>query len=315
MLILTRDEIQARIDWDQAIEGLKDAFKAASAGKVTMPPIGYLGFPDADGDCHIKSGRILGDAIFVVKVSTGFYGNVRIGLPSSNGLSMVFSAETGAPLALLQDEGWLTDLRTGLAGAIATDAMARRDAFTVAIVGTGTQARLQVRALRRIWRHRAFQVRVWGRTASQVDAYCDDMATHGIAVSACSSLESMCRIADVLITTTPSREPLVQRDWIRSGTHITAVGADAPGKQELATELVACADTIVVDSRTQCVEHGEIATAARDNRIDPATCVELGALLADPSLVARRGDDITIADLTGLAAQDIAIAKVALARG
>ncbi|MGO4705592.1 ornithine cyclodeaminase family protein [Microvirga sp. 2MCAF38] len=313
MLILRREEIQKRIDWDHAIDALKEGFKAASAGKVSMPPVGYLGFPEADGDCHIKYGHMEGDPLFVIKVSTGFYRNVETALPSSNGLSIVFSAKTGEPVALLQDEGWLTDLRTGLAGAIATQIMCRKDAFRVGIVGTGTQGRLQLRALRHILKDRNLEIQVWGRSPEKIAAYRADMATFGIDVCEAASLEQLCRTSDIIITTTPSKAPLLQAAWIKPGTHITAVGADAPGKQELAVQLVGRANAIMVDSRPQCTDHGEIATAVAMKAVDPAECLEIGEVLNAGGLLSRQESDITIADLTGLAVQDIAIAKVALA--
>ncbi|WP_112662631.1 ornithine cyclodeaminase family protein [Microvirga flavescens] len=315
MLILRRENIQKQVDWNRAIEALKEGFKAASAGKVAMPPVGYLGFPKVGGDCHIKYGHVDGDAIFVIKVSTGFYHNVDNGLPSSNGLSLVLSAETGQPIALLQDEGWLTDLRTGLAGGIATQVMCRSDATRVGIVGTGTQARLQIRAVHHLLNDRALTFQVWGRDSEKVSTYRDDMAAFGIAVKKASSLEGLCRNSDIIITTTPATEPLIQSAWIGPGTHITAIGADAPGKRELDVELVSRADAILVDSRVQCADHGEIATAAAMGLVSTDRCIEIGEVLGGSVSLTRRSEDISIADLTGLAVQDIAIAKVTLSAG
>lgn len=311
MLILTRTEIQNLVDWDRAVAALKDGFAAFSAGRVATAPVGYIGFPDQRGDCHIKSGHVAGDPFFVIKVSTGFYGNAAKGLPSSNGLSVVLSALTGAPVALLQDEGWLTDLRTGLAGAIATQALCRPDAIDVGIVGTGTQARLQLQCLGHLLKGRRLRIRVWGRSATAVDLYRSDMARAGFEVSGTRSLEELCGSSDILVTTTPSPSPLIRSAWVRPGTHITAVGADAPGKQELEPALLTRAKAVLVDSRDQCADHGEIAEAVRTGLIDPSDCMEIGELFGGRANPAREGD-ITVADLTGLAVQDIAIAKVVL---
>lgn len=312
MLDLTRAEIEAAVDLDRAFAALEDGFRAASAGRVQMPPVGYLGFPAHNGDCHIKFGHIADDPIFVVKIATGFYDNPAKGLPTTSGMMIALSAETGAVVAILRDEGWLTDLRTALAGAIATRAGMRADARRIGIVGAGTQARFQIRAAAHLLREREPRFAAWARSPDRLEALRRDLAKDGIAVEPVADLEALCAQSDALITTTPAVEPVIRDEWIGPGLHITALGADAPGKQELETALVARADIRIADSLEQSLDHGEFAAAAAGGLIGRSDCVELGAVLAGQAPARRSDRDITIADLTGLAVQDIAIARVVL---
>lgn len=312
MLDLTRAEIEAAVDLDRAFAALEDGFRAAAAGRVQMPPVGYLGFPAHNGDCHIKFGHIADDPIFVVKIATGFYDNPAKGLPTTSGMMIALSAETGAVVAILRDEGWLTDLRTGLAGAIATRAGMRRDARMIGVVGAGTQARFQIRAAAHLLREREPRFAAWARSPERLEALRRDLAKGGIAVEPVDDLEALCAQSDALITTTPAAGPVIRDEWIGPGVHITALGADAPGKQELETALVARADIRIADSLEQSLDHGEFAPAAAGGLIGRSDCVELGAVLAGQAPARRSDRDITIADLTGLAVQDIAIARVVL---
>ncbi|WP_428423866.1 ornithine cyclodeaminase family protein [Pararhizobium sp.] len=312
MIILSRPQIEALVDLDSALAAIGAAYIAASDGRATMPPVGYLAFPDRDGDCHIKYGHIAGDPTFVVKVAAGFYGNPAIGLPTSNGVMMAFSAQTGVLEAILLDEGFLTDLRTGLGGAIATRALCRPDARRVAIVGAGIQARWQVRCLRQAMPETQFSFSIWARSEDRARETASVLHDEGVDVSVSTDLERLCRDAEIIITTTPSREPLIRDTWIQPGTHITAIGADAPGKQELDTALVVRANHRICDSLEQALDHGEFSAASRTGNISAENCVELGAVLGGKAAGRVHPGDITIADLTGIAVQDIAIATSVL---
>jgi ornithine cyclodeaminase len=223
---------------------------------------------------------------------------------------MVFSAETGAPLALLQDEGLITDVRTALAGVVATS-LARPDGFgTVGIVGTGIQARLQLELLHIL--KGPVQARVWGRTSPAVEQYLDDIRAKGIAIESSNSVRELCGECDTIITTTPSTKALVEDSWVRAGTHITAIGADAEGKQELETALFARARGILVDSREQCIDHAEAHYAVRAGIVQPEELVEIGAALDGVKWQNNVAGDITIADLSGLGATDAMMAQLIL---
>ncbi|MEM9524630.1 MAG: ornithine cyclodeaminase family protein [Pseudomonadota bacterium] len=310
LLNLMRPEIEALIDHDQAAKAIENAYRALSRGAVNNPAVGHIVFPEEDGDCHIKYGHIRGDAVFVIKIATGFPRNARFGLPNGNGLSVVLSAVTGEVRAVLHDEMKLTDIRTGLGGAIASRLLSRRNSRRVVIVGTGIQSRQQIEAHATLL-GADLEFLVWGRSreaAARVVEECADHATIGVS----DDLETACRLADIVVTTTGAKSPLIRRAWIRRGTHITAVGADAPGKQELSNDLVAASDRLVADLASQSLDHGEFSTPAKAGLIDPERLVELGAILNGSAEGRTTEEQITIADLTGVAAQDIAMARLVI---
>jgi ornithine cyclodeaminase len=248
---------------------------------------------------------MVGDSVFVVKLATGFYNNPKQGLPSSNGLILILSAITGEPLALLQDEGFLTDSRTAAAGAIASKILARDNADRIGIIGTGIQARMQL-----IYHHDALSLEhsfVWGRDENASAQLASDKKIHGIDVTPMATVQSLCEASDIIVTTTPTTKPLVEANWVKPGTHVTAVGADAPGKQELDSHILKQSAFTAFDSRVQCLHHGEASHLA--DIFNDKNSAELGELLGDLQTYRRKPDDITIADLTGIAAQDIAAAK------
>lgn len=309
MITLTRSEIEALIDFDAAAQAIKAAYVVTSLGKVNLPPVGHITFAQG-ADCHIKYGHMAGDANFVIKVATGFPENDAKGLPSGNGLVLVLSAVTGMVEAMLHDEMMLTDIRTGIGGAIASRALARADSRVALVVGTGPQARRQIEAHAALMPNLSFQV--WGRTSKKVDDLIADLAPH-IGVKRAYDLEDATRSADVVITATGSKSPILKLDWVQPGTHITAVGADAPGKQELEIGLVARADVLAVDLVAQCLDHGEVSHAAAKGLITADDLHEIGTLLNGTSLGRVDDSQITITDLTGIAAQDIAMANTVLA--
>lgn len=308
MISLTRPEIEALIDLPAAADAIEAAYRATSLGKVNLPPVGHIMFPEG-ADCHIKYGHMEGDANFVIKVATGFPRNNAKGLPTGNGLVLVLCAETGAVEAMLHDEMVLTDIRTGLGGAIASRALARTDSETALVIGTGPQASRQIEAHAALMPRLAFHV--WGRDVDKVTALVAKMARN-FDVRAATGLEGSIQQSDIVITATGSTTPFLKSDWVQSGTHITAVGADAPGKQELDVSLVARADVLVVDLASQCLDHGEVSHAAKSGLINPDDLQEIGAILNGTARGRTNDGQITIADLTGVAAQDIAMANAVL---
>ena len=296
--IVELPEILAALDEDAALAAVESAFRRLHAFEAQVTAVGHLSFANPPGDCHIKSAYMAGDEIFVVKVATGFYRNPTLGLPSSNGFVVVMSAKTGEVLGMLRDAGRLTDQRTAMAGAIAARAISRAGSSTLGVVGTGTQARLQARLIARYLNLKT--VLVWGRNPQAAAALAAEVG--GTAVS----LRELCDKADLIVTTTPSTEPLLTSDMIGTGKRIVAVGADAPGKRELDPAILA-RGRVVVDSCAQCVDHGEAGWAVRAGLLDQASLIELGALLTAP--IAFTADEIVVADLTGVAVQDVAIAK------
>ena len=231
MRVVDAGEILAALDEDAAIAAVEAGFKRYSAGQVQVSTVLHLAFAEPPGDCHVKAAAVAGDEVFVVKLATGFYRNPELNLPSSNGFMAVLSARTGELLALLHDQGHLTDQRTAMAGAIAARAILREGSRTLGIVGAGTQARLQAKLLKR--RLGLDSVLIWARNSKRATALASEVRAEAV------TLEDLCARADVIVTTTPSTEPLLASVMIRPGTRIVAVGADSPGKQELDPRILA----------------------------------------------------------------------------
>lgn len=312
MRIINKRQILDAFDADAVTLLLKQGFIAYSQQRVQQPPVQHFLFEQASGDCCIKSAWLEGDEQFVIKVSSGFYHNALQGLASNQGLMMAFSAQTGVPQALLLDEGWLTALRTALAGRIAAELCAPADIPAIGLIGCGMQARLQLQHLkpqttcRNLW--------VWGRNEPALDAFRREAEAEGFRVQTTQDAAELAGHCRLIVTTTPSREPILRAADIQPGTHITAVGADAQGKQELESSLVASADVLLVDAVSQCTEYGEIATAYRQGLLKSTPIVEFGTALAQGIKVRSDPRQITLADLTGLAIQDVQIVKGILAR-
>ncbi|WP_269935218.1 ornithine cyclodeaminase family protein [Serratia liquefaciens] len=312
MKILNKRQILEAFDADATTLLLKEGFIAYSQRQVQQPPVQHFLFEQACGDCCIKSAWLEGDEQFVLKVSSGFYRNPAQGLASNQGLMMAFSAQTGEPQALLLDEGWLTALRTALAGRIVAELCAPTEIPAIGIVGCGMQALLQLQQLKSLTACR--EVWVWGRSEPALQAYRRSAEAEGFRVNISQDAAELAAYCRLIITTTPSREPILRAADIQPGTHITAVGADAHGKQELESGLVARADVLLADSVSQCTEYGEIATAYRQGLLASMPIVELGTALAQGKQVRNDPEQITLADLTGLAIQDVQIVKGILAR-
>ena len=308
--IIDEASLRAVVTPARAVEVIREAFQADGEGRTHVPPVINLEIPAHRGEFHIKTAHIDGVPHVAVKIASGFYDNPARGLPSGSGLMALFDAETGHPAALLLDNGFLTDIRTGAAGAVAADVLARAPIETVGVIGSGLQARHQVRCLRVV---RAFErILAWSPTRDRLEAYCREMQEEGFDARPASCAEEVCTAADVLITTTPARIPLVQAEWLRDGVHVTAVGSDSPGKQELSPECLDRADLVVVDRLAQCSAFGELhhaLAAALLTRND--VHAELGAIVAGRKSGRTTGREITIADLTGVGFQDTAIASAA----
>lgn len=303
--VIHEAELRAVVTAERAVGIIREAFNADGEGRTRVPPVINLDVPN--GEFHIKTAHIAGVRHIAVKVASGFHDNPLKGLPSGSGLMALFDAETGLPAALLLDNGFLTDIRTGAAGAVAADHLARKTIRTVGVVGSGVQARHQVRCLRIV---RSFsRIVAWSPSRERLETYCDEMGAEGYDATAAGSVEEVCAAADILVTATPSRQPLVRAEWLRDGAHVTALGSDSPGKQELSPYCLIRADLVVVDRRSQCAGFGELKHALDAGMKTQPT--ELGEVVAGKK-PGRSGDvQITIADLTGVGFQDTAIASAA----
>jgi ornithine cyclodeaminase len=311
--VRTIDETALRdaITAEHAVDAMREAFRADGEGRTHVPAVINLEVPPARGEFHVKTAFIEGVPHIAVKIASGFSDNPAKGLPSGSGLMAVFDAATGLPAAMLFDNGFLTDIRTGAAGAIAADVLAPSTIAIVGVLGSGLQARHQVHCLRVV---RAFsRVVAWSPNRAHVQTYCDELRLAGYDAAVARDAESVCREADVLITATPSRAPLVQAEWLHPGQHVTAVGSDSPGKQELAPACLDRADLVVVDRFAQCAAFGELRHALDAGLLTRHDVhAELGQIVAGRKPGRTHRDQITIADLTGVGFQDTAIASRAL---
>ena len=308
--VVEEAELRAAISPEQAVRTIRDAFLADGQGRTRVPAVINLEVPAARGEFHVKTALIDGVPHVAVKVASGFYDNPAKGLPSGSGLMAVFDATTGVPCALLLDNGFLTDLRTGAAGAVAADVLAPAVIRTVGVLGSGVQARHQVHCLRIV---RSFtHIVAWSPHRAHLEAYCEEMRKAGYDATPADTVEAVCRASDLLITATPSRRPLVDAAWIRAGQHITAVGSDSPGKQELSAGCLDRADLIVVDRFSQCAAFGELKHGVDAGVLTRHDVHELGQIVAGLKPGRTSAAQITIADLTGVGFQDTAIASKAL---
>lgn len=312
--VLTLEELKQFVDIPQLIQAMERGFVSYSAGRTEVPPVGFLHFDDPPGDVHIKYGYIYGGEYYVLKVASAFYNNAELNKPVNDGVVLVFSTQTGGIEFVLQDEGWLTDIRTAAAGAVAAKHLANKTVDTIGIVGTGVQARLQLELLREVVNCK--KCLVWGRNLSNAQQMIAELYRNpiiqewGIEILPTEELDFLTSKSRLIVTTTPASAPLILSDMVQAGTHITAMGSDDHGKQELASDVLAKADKVVADSISQCVDHGECYSAVKEKRIEENAIIELGEVISDAGKGRTRENQITIADLTGVAVQDIEIANM-----
>ncbi len=317
VLVLRGDDVRASIDMASCIDACDQAFADYSTGRAETPGVIHLSIPEQQGEVHVKAGHIHGAAAFAVKVASGFPRNLDRGFPTSDGMIMAFHAETGEPIALLLDGGFLTDLRTGAAGGVAARHLAPEQVWSVAVIGTGAQARYQLDALA-LERPGFTSVRVWGRDAGHAAACVADLRERpgmpdGCTFEAVGSVRDAVSGADVIVTCTASRTALVRAEWLKLGAHVTAVGADGADKQELDPTILGRADLLVVDSRTQSATIGELHHALQAGLATTSKAVELGEICAQVKSGRTSAEQLTVCDLTGLGVQDVAAANAVLA--
>ncbi|WP_296743500.1 cyclodeaminase [Mesorhizobium sp.] len=312
MAVLTEAELRKIVTLDQdAIACVENAFRALATLPVEMPPILRLDVPEHRGEVDVKTAYVPGIDGFAIKISPGFFNNPQLGLPSLNGMMVLLSARTGLIEALLLDNGYLTDIRTAAAGAVAAKHLSREDSRIAAIFGAGVQAGLQLEALHLV--RPIDEARIWARDAAKAEATAARLREKlGIAVRAEPDAANAAAGADIIVTTTPSTEPLIKAGFVAAGQHITAMGSDAEHKNEIAPAILRMADLYVADSAKQTRRLGELhhALDAGVMAVD-ADITELGQIIAGAKHGRRSASDITIADLTGTGVQDTAIATLA----
>lgn len=296
----------------EALEAVETAFRALAEGRVRQPPPLGLEISEHRGEVHVKGAYLQGEPVFAIKVASGFYDNPTRGLPTGSGLVLVFDAATGFPAALLRDNGYLTEMRTAAAGALATRLLAPASLNRVAVLGTGVQARFQIRAIAGV-RHWNETV-AWSPNPEHVAAYCAEMeGSMGLPFRAANSAEAAVEGADLVVTVTPARQPILEASWLAPHATVVAVGSDGPEKQELAVDVLVRAGRVVADHRDQCLRLGEVHHAVDAGVLEPGSVDELGAVLVGQR-PGRQAAELVVCDLTGVGAQDAAIAGAAWKR-
>ena len=308
MKLITLEEIKKVLPSIDLMAEIEAGFAAYSAGRSVVPPVGELIFEQPPGEVHIKYGYIKEDDYYVIKIASGFFENHKLGLPTSNGMMLLFNQKTGQPVAVLADEGYLTDVRTAVAGAVAAKYLAPKQVDRIGIIGTGIQARMQLEYLKGIVN--CTDVLVAGRSDEKLVTYQSDMEQLGFSVETTRNPDDVAATCNLIVTTTPATEPLIRMAALNpSGVHITAMGSDTPHKQEVEAAVVAAADLVVADSIPQCLARGEIYKALGNSDLKEDALVELGQIILRHHPGREEEDQLTIADLTGVAVQDIAITK------
>ncbi|EDQ32903.1 ectoine utilization protein EutC [Hoeflea phototrophica DFL-43] len=309
--ILTEAELRGLIELDlEAVDCIEKAFVALARGDVEMPPILSMAIAPFNGEVDVKTAFVPGIDSFAIKVSPGFFDNPKLGLPSTSGLMVLFSARTGMLEALLLDNGYLTDVRTAAAGAVAARHLARADASHACILGAGCQARLQLKALCLVRPIRT--ATIWARDAGKAQTVAAELSQElGIDVRAAEDAGTAVSSADVIVTTTPATRPVLEAAWLRPGQHVTAMGSDQEHKNELDPACLLKADLYVPDRLTQTRGLGELRSAIASGLVEAdRVFAELGMIVAGQAKGRSSDNQITIADLTGTGIQDTAIATL-----
>ncbi|WP_018236208.1 ectoine utilization protein EutC [Ensifer sp. BR816] len=313
--ILTEADLRKIVKLDAAaVECVEGAFHALATKAVAMPPILRLDIPESRGEVDVKTAYVPGLDGFAIKISPGFFDNPKYGLPSTNGMMVLLSTKTGLVQALLLDNGFLTDVRTAAAGAVAAKHLAREDASVVAILGAGMQARLQLQALALVRPVR--EARIWARDFEKAEAAARELALSlGFPVTACKHVQSAVSGSQIIVSTTPADRPILKAEWLEAGQHVTAMGSDAEHKNEVDPAVIIKADLYVADSLKQTRRLGELHHAINAGAVaSDAVFPELGQIIAGIEHGRTNDTQITICDLTGTGIQDTAIATLAFER-
>jgi ectoine utilization protein EutC len=311
--VLNEAETRSLITPAEAIARCRDAYARLARGRVEQPDVLTIEVKEHKGEVHAKGGYLHGEPWFSIKVATGFYDNPALGLPVTSGAVWVFSARTGRLELILLDNGYLTELRTGAAGAVAADLLARPVVDTAGIVGAGGQARYQLEALLQVRTPR--RILVAGRDGARTRAYAEEMSARiGRRVEVASTVEELVRSSDLIVTCTPADTPVIHDAWVRPGSHITAMGSDMPHKRELETGLLRRAK-VVADRLSQCLTQGEVHHAVAEGVLRPEDVyAELGEIAAGLKPGRTSDSEITVADQTGVGALDAAVANLVAER-
>ena len=309
-LVLNSSEIKKCVQLNgQLIPIIEDAFKSLALGKTTMPPILRLDIEKYHGESDVKAAYIDGLDSYAIKVASGFFNNPNLGLPSSNGLMILLDSKTGVLKSVLLDKGYLTDVRTAIAGAIAAKHLSNPGSSNVGIIGAGIQAKMQLEALLLVRNIKTAYI--WSRDSKKTKTFVQNIKDKiNIKINACETPEKTVNLSEILITCTPSKSPIIKSEWLKKGLHITAMGSDAEMKNELDPKIIKDCDYYIPDSQSQTSILGELNHAIKAGLVSAEKKYnELGSVIINSNLGRRNINDVTVADLTGTGVQDTAIAR------
>ncbi len=310
--ILTEGELRKCVSLNhEVVEAIGEAFTWLAEGKAYMPPIMHIPVPENNGDFDFKSAHARGLESLAVKLGAGFFDNRKIGLPNATAMVVLLNAKTGFARAVLLDNGYLTDVRTGAAGAVAAKHLSRQNVENVGVIGAGAQGRYQMLGLRQV---RSFKrLMVYDLDETQVQRYIQEMSAQlDVEIVPAMDVRTVFESSDIVVTTTPAKIPYAKAEWLRPGLHITCVGADLPEKQELEAGVLAKADVLVCDRKSQCFKMGELHHGLDAGVIsEESEIIELGEVTSGRIIGRQNNDQITICDLTGTGVQDTAISLLA----
>jgi alanine dehydrogenase len=311
-IVLTREDVRRLLDLDECIAAVEDVFRKSARGEIA--PAGVLSMHAEGGGFHVKAAMLDDGAErwFAAKTNANFPGNnARFGLPTIQGLVLLFDAIAGRPLAII-DSIELTALRTAAATAVAARYLARANSSRVTICGCGAQSAAQLHALARVLPLR--DVFAFDIDGDRADAFARAMDEAPFTVTAVDDLRASLRRSDVVVTCTTSRRALLMADDVMDGTFIAAVGADNPEKQELDPMLMA-RSKVVVDALDQCAAFGDLHHAIEAGLLSvDDVYASLGQIVAGDRPGRVNSEEITIFDSTGTAIQDVAAALIVYKR-
>lgn len=304
--ILKEKEILDIVADINVVEAIEKGFIEYSRKRAIVPPVGELLFDKPEGEAHIKYGYIKDEDFYCIKIASGFYGNTKLGISSSQGMMLLFSQQTGEPVSILLDGGNLTNIRTAAAGAVAAKYFAPSKVEAIGILGTGIQGRLQLQYLKGIID--CNNVWIWDINSEAAQKYKEELGSDYF-INIASSPKDITDKCNLIVTTTPAQSPLLKKEYIRPGTHITAVGSDTSEKQELDSNILCMADIVISDSIDQSQTRGEVFQARKNKSFDTVKINEFGSAIIDKNLQRKNDRQISVVDLTGVAVQDIMIAS------
>jgi ornithine cyclodeaminase len=305
--VVPLEEFRDRVSMAAAVAAVERGFRALALGQATLPEPMVVELARPTAEVHVKGAHLAGGRFIVLKVATGFPANRERGLPSADGLFLLLDAHTGAPALLLEEHGYLTDLRTAAAIALTLKYLAPAHARAALLVGAGGLARLTARAIIAV--RPIEQLTIWNRTPERAEALARELAG-AVATRVAPALEPAVRAHRLVVSITSSTVPLIMADWVAIGTHVTSAGTGSPEKVELEPALLLKADKLIADRVVQTELYGNLHHAIETGVMTRSRVTgELGDLAAGRLPGRERPDEITIADLTGVGVQDAAIAE------